>query len=166
MPPELGMGGEVEDLELVLVQLVDHEPDDPLAVLGDHADAVPLAEDAEKLLLAPGILEAGVLDGQNFGHVATDHPANMDADLSLGRRDRAHRASFHGTTLGRTETIPSTRGGRRKIPDQEQTRDGSDGVVVSSRGGTSRWLRTGRKGARASAGFSRRDPILPAVLAG
>ena len=51
---ELGMDGEVEDVELVLVQLVDHEADDPLAVLGDHADAVALAEDAEEFLLAPG----------------------------------------------------------------------------------------------------------------
>jgi len=54
------MRGEVEDVELVLVQLVDHEPDDLLADLGDHADAVPLAEHAEELLLAPGEIEAGL----------------------------------------------------------------------------------------------------------
>ena len=32
LPAELGMSGEVEDVELVLVELVDHEADDPLAV--------------------------------------------------------------------------------------------------------------------------------------
>ncbi len=91
------MGREVEHLELVLVEFINHEPNDALPLLGDHADAVALAEHAQELLLAPGILETGVLDGQNFGHVATDHPADMDADLSLRRRDRAHRASFHGS---------------------------------------------------------------------
>ena len=43
-----GCDGEVQDVELVLVQLVDHEPDDPFAVLGDHADAVALAEQRRK----------------------------------------------------------------------------------------------------------------------
>ena len=78
---ELGMGGEVEHLDLVAVQLVDHESDDPLAELGDHADAVPLPEHAEELLLAPGELETRMLDGQNLGHVAPDHPANVHAGL-------------------------------------------------------------------------------------
>jgi len=36
------MGREVEDVELVLVQLVDHEADDLLAEFGDHADAIAL----------------------------------------------------------------------------------------------------------------------------
>ena len=53
-----GVDGEVEDVQLVLVQLVDHEADDLLAVLGDHADAVALAEAAEEIFLGPGVLEA------------------------------------------------------------------------------------------------------------
>ena len=36
-PAELGMGGEVEDVKLVLVKLVDHEPDNAFTVFGNHA---------------------------------------------------------------------------------------------------------------------------------
>src|SRR5206468_12853334 len=48
---------EVEDVQPVLVQLVDHEADDPVVVFGHHADAVPLAEAAEEVVLGPGVLE-------------------------------------------------------------------------------------------------------------
>ena len=37
---------EVQDVESVFMQLVDHEPDDPVLVLRDHADAVALAKAA------------------------------------------------------------------------------------------------------------------------
>src|SRR5262245_1840929 len=90
----LGVGREVKDVNPVSVQLVDHESDDPLAELSHHADTVPLAQDTEEFLLAPGELEAGVLDGQDFGHVAPDHPADVHPGLGLGGWDRAHRASF------------------------------------------------------------------------
>ena len=63
---DVGGDGEVEDVEPRLVQLVDHEADDPLAVLGDHADAIALAEAAEEVFLAPGELEAGLLDVQRL----------------------------------------------------------------------------------------------------
>ena len=46
---------EVEDVQLGLVQFVDHEADDPLVVLGDHADAVPLTQAAEEIFLGPGV---------------------------------------------------------------------------------------------------------------
>src|SRR5271157_4370350 len=94
---QLRVGGEVEDVDLVAVQLVDHEPDDSITELGNHADAVPLTEDPEELLLAPGILETRMLDGQDLGHVAANHPANMYSSLGQRGRNRAHRASFHGT---------------------------------------------------------------------
>ena len=93
------------------MQLVDHESDDALAVFRDHADHSAPAED--EFLLAPGIFKSGVLDGEDFRHVATDHPTDMDADLTLGRWDRVHRASFHGTN-GRRWDLPRTgdQGGR------------------------------------------------------
>src|SRR5208337_1645211 len=94
---QLRVGGEVEDVDLVAVQLVDHEPDDSLTELGNHADAVPLTEDPEELLLAPRILETRMLDGQDLGHVAANHPADMHSDRGRWGRNRAHRASFHGT---------------------------------------------------------------------
>ena len=71
------MDGEIEHLQSGLVQFIDHEADDALAVLRDHADAVPLAKDAEEFLLAPGKFKPGVLDGKDLGHVAPNHPANM-----------------------------------------------------------------------------------------
>ena len=149
MAAELGVDGEIEHVELVLVQLVDHEADDPLAVLGDHADAVALAQHAEELLLAPGILEARVLDGQDLGHVAADHPADMDADLRLGGRDRAHRASFHGTNGDRTATP------RARPPDQPRTAARMTDVKSTPRDG--RGL-AGRRDARSEANSSEAPP--------
>src|SRR5207248_9923962 len=69
---------------------VDHEADDLLALLGDHADAVPLAEAAKEVLFGPGVLEALLLGLQDLGHVPADHPAYVDADLLLLGLVRAH----------------------------------------------------------------------------
>src|SRR5438132_12141382 len=65
------------------MQLVDHETDDFFVVLGDHADAVALAQAAEEVFLGPGVVEALLLGRQDFGHVAADHPADVDANLVL-----------------------------------------------------------------------------------
>src|SRR5262249_39679479 len=96
VPSELGMSGEIQDVDLVPMQLVDHEADDALAVLSDHADAIPLSQDAKELFLAPRIFKACVFDREDLGHVATDHPPNVHAGLRRGGGKRAHRASFHG----------------------------------------------------------------------
>ena len=84
------MHGEVEDVQLGLVQLVDHEADDALALLGDHADAVALAKAAEEVLLGPGVLEALLFGLQHFRHVPAYHPADVDADLLLLCPVRTH----------------------------------------------------------------------------
>ena len=94
---QLRVRREIEDVDLVAMKLVDHEPDDSLTQFGNHPDAVPLTEDPEEFLLAPGILETRMLDGQDLGHVAANHPANMHSGLGQRGRNRAHRASFHGT---------------------------------------------------------------------
>ena len=40
-----------------LVQLVDHEAHDPVFMFGDHADAIPLPQTADKIVVHPGELE-------------------------------------------------------------------------------------------------------------
>ena len=89
---QLVVDGEVEDVELVLVELVDHEADDFFAVLRDHADAVALTEAAEEVFFRPGELEAGRLDVENFGHVPADHPADVNAHLFLLGPSRVHHS--------------------------------------------------------------------------
>ncbi len=84
------MHREVEDVQLVLVQLVDHEADDLLALLGHHADAVALAQAAQEILLRPGVFKTLLLRLQHFRHVPTDHPPDMHANLFLLRSVRAH----------------------------------------------------------------------------
>jgi hypothetical protein len=75
--------GEVEYVEPGLVQLVDHEPHNPIVVLRDHADAVALAQASNKVLLEPRELETFVFDVQDFGHIAADHPPDVNANLLL-----------------------------------------------------------------------------------
>src|SRR5690606_5733334 len=79
----------VEDVEPRLMELVDHEPDDALAALGDHANAVALPQAADEVFFEPGKFKAAALDVEHLRHVAADHPTNVDADLLL--RIGAHR---------------------------------------------------------------------------
>src|SRR5262249_16081278 len=76
-----GVDGEVEDVQLLLVQLVDHEADDLLALLGHRANAVALPQTAKEVLLRPGILEVLLFGLEHFRYVAADHPADVDAHL-------------------------------------------------------------------------------------
>src|SRR5205823_2643908 len=85
------MHGEVEDVQLGLVQLVDHEADDLFTLLGHHADAVALAQAAKEVFFGPGELEAFLLGLEDFGHVTPDHPPDVDADLFLVRTTRVHQ---------------------------------------------------------------------------
>src|SRR5262249_38413271 len=55
-----------------------------------HADAVALAQTAEEVLLGPGVLEGFLFRLQDLRHVATNHPADVDANLLLLRPVRAH----------------------------------------------------------------------------
>src|SRR4051812_50037683 len=88
--PTGGVDGEVEDVQLRLVQLVDHESDDALALLGDHADAVALPQAAEEVFFRPGVLEALLFGLQYLRHVPPYHPADVDADLLLLCPVRTH----------------------------------------------------------------------------
>src|SRR5262249_6109593 len=92
--PADGRGdGEVQDVQLVLVQLVDHEADHLLLVLGDHADTVALAQAAEEVLLGPRVVKAPLFGLEHFRHVPADHPPDVDAQQILLRATRAHVAT-------------------------------------------------------------------------
>jgi hypothetical protein len=53
-------------------------------VLGDHADAIALAEAIDEIFLGPGELEAIAFDIEHLVHVAPDHPADMHSQQFLG----------------------------------------------------------------------------------
>ena len=79
MPAVARRHGEVQQVQPVLVEFVDHEPDDAVVGLGDHADAVPLPQALEEILLRPGELEAPPFGLEHLGHIAADHPADVDS---------------------------------------------------------------------------------------
>src|SRR5580700_5241041 len=70
--------GKVEHAQLRLVQLVDHEADDAVIVLGHHADAVALPQTAQEVFLGPRVIEGGALDGEHIVHIAPDEPADLN----------------------------------------------------------------------------------------
>ena len=49
--------GEIQQVQPRPMQLIDHEADHAVFVLGDHADAVALPQAANEILFAPGKLE-------------------------------------------------------------------------------------------------------------
>jgi hypothetical protein len=63
------------------VEFVNHESHYPIFVFGHHADAIALPKATDEVVFGPGILEALFFDGQDFGHIAPNHPANVDADF-------------------------------------------------------------------------------------
>src|SRR5262249_24321499 len=75
--------GEIQGMELDFVELVNHKANDLFPLLGNHADAVPLAQAAEEVFFGPRVLKAVLFRLQHFRHIAANHPANMDADLLL-----------------------------------------------------------------------------------
>ena len=80
-PPRFRRHCEIEDMQSALVQLVDHEADHPVAMLGHHANAVPLPQAAYKVLFKPRELEAAALDVEHLRHVAANHPPNVNSQL-------------------------------------------------------------------------------------
>jgi hypothetical protein len=76
-PPEIGSDGKVHDVQQVSIELIDHEADDLLFVFGDHANAVSLAEAADKVVFGPREFEALRFNVENFGHIPANHPADM-----------------------------------------------------------------------------------------
>ena len=66
------------------MQFVDHEGHDALALFGHHADAVALPEATDEIFFAPRKLEPFGFDVEHLGHVATNHPADLNTrTLSL-----------------------------------------------------------------------------------
>src|SRR5579871_1360988 len=101
--PTLGWGhGEVQNVQLGLVQFIDHEADDFLVELRDHANAVALPQATKEVFFGPGMVEALLLRLQNLGHIAANHPPDMDANLVL-----QVSSCIHGSTppLRRSRTL-------------------------------------------------------------
>jgi hypothetical protein len=64
-----------------LVQFVDHEADDLLFEFRDHADAIPLTEAANEIFLRPRELETLAFDVQHLGHIASNHPPDVNTNI-------------------------------------------------------------------------------------
>ena len=77
LAPSRGRDGEVEDVKSGFMEFINHESDDLAILFGDHADAVALSQAAEEILFRPLKLEAGLFDGQDFFHIASDKPADL-----------------------------------------------------------------------------------------
>jgi hypothetical protein len=73
---EIGMDCESNDIQPRSVKLIDHVPDDLVAVLGNHADAVPLAKMLQEVVIRPRKLKRVRFDAVHIGIVAADHPAD------------------------------------------------------------------------------------------
>ncbi len=67
----------IEHLNLSSTQLINHEPNNLVIVLGYHANTVSLAKTINKIVFQPRKLGACCFYGQNFGHIMADHPPNM-----------------------------------------------------------------------------------------
>jgi hypothetical protein len=88
-----GMDREVQYVQLGFVELVDHEANNLIVELGHHANAISLAEAAQKILFGPGEVETGTFGLKDFGHVSPDHPANVNAHLVANRSRGGHNST-------------------------------------------------------------------------
>jgi hypothetical protein len=65
------------------MKFVNHETYNVIVDLSHHTNTVTLAKATNKVILGPGKLKASLFDIQDRGHVATNHPAYMDARCVL-----------------------------------------------------------------------------------
>ena len=84
------MDREIQDVQPRLVKLIDHEPDDSIVTLGDHADAISLTQRPHEVVVVPRELETLLFDFQDLGHVSPNHPANMNPQLPLFLESHSH----------------------------------------------------------------------------
>lgn len=75
---DVGCDREIEDVDVFLVEFVDHEPDDTVSMLGDHADTISLSKTEDEIVFVPRKPETDVFDIEHFLHVPTNHPPDMD----------------------------------------------------------------------------------------
>ena len=64
---ELGIDGQIEQIDAAFVAFVNHVSGDVVVGLGHDADAVSAFEPSDEIILAPRILEGLLFDAQNFG---------------------------------------------------------------------------------------------------
>jgi hypothetical protein len=81
------------------VQFIDQEPHNALFVLGNHADAVALTQTTNEVFFRPRELEALILDLKYLGHVSSNHPTNMYANLLLAIGTHAGPSSMSASKV-------------------------------------------------------------------
>jgi hypothetical protein len=62
------------------VQLINHESHNSVALLGHHANAIALPQAANEIVFLPGEFKALRLDVEYLGHIATNHPPDVNAN--------------------------------------------------------------------------------------
>ncbi len=72
---------EIQHVDAGFMEFINHEPHHPIVVLGDHADTIALPQTIDEVVFEPGKLETLFFDGEDFGHIASNHPADVDADF-------------------------------------------------------------------------------------
>jgi hypothetical protein len=60
------------------VQFVNHEANYLVVVFGYHANAISLAQTTQKIVFTPGKFKTIGFNRQYFGHVAANHPPNVN----------------------------------------------------------------------------------------
>src|ERR1043166_1168911 len=93
LPAIVGMNGQIENVQSIAMQFVNDMADHAIAQLSYHADAVALPQAMQKVFLGPRNSEAFLFRLQDFLHISSNHPANVDACLSL------NIAHGHGTSI-------------------------------------------------------------------
>jgi hypothetical protein len=109
---ELGADPKVEQMEPRAVEFINHEPNHPFFVFSDHADAIALSKGLEEILLGPRVIKASALNGEYFGHVTPDHPADMQFDLIFGPGFHSGSPNREGQSPSRIPSLVSALQGR------------------------------------------------------
>ena len=73
------MNGKVENVQAVFVEFINHEPNHLVIFFSDHPNAIALSQAPNEVFFIPRKFETSVLNAENRRHVASDHPANMNA---------------------------------------------------------------------------------------
>ena len=61
------------------MKFIDHEPNNFVVFLGDHADAIALPQTTNKVFFVPSKLETLVFDTQHGRHITANHPTDVNA---------------------------------------------------------------------------------------
>ena len=109
----LWMHREIQNVQSCLMQLVDHESNDVVAVFGHHADAIALTQTTHEIFFRPRELETLILDVEHYDSMIHAQ-ASLDGTHLRGEwRKRVGRGvgTGHGKTSGRGHKGQKSRSG-------------------------------------------------------